>query len=96
MPTPKQQQYLVDDYFLEMMTNLNEKEIATYKRLHKVNVEKQQALLRAVYDLLKPMHDSVWVKNVFEEKVKYLGSEGDGFSLVNDIADLLKLERLDG
>lgn len=93
---PKQQQYLVDDYFLEMMTKLNEKEIATYKRLHKVDVEKQQALLKAAYELLKAMNDSVFVKNVLEEKITYLGYEGDGFSLGNDIAELLKLEKLDG
>lgn len=90
------QQYLVDDYFLDKLTKLNKDEVATYKNLHKVDIEKQKALLKAAYDLLLQANDSIWVINVLETKITYNGSEGDGFSLTNDIADLLGLKRLDG
>jgi hypothetical protein len=93
---PKDRHYLVDDYFLDKLTNLKPEEIVKYKKLHAVDIDKYKALLKAAYELLKAANDCVFVKNILEEKVTYNGYEGDGFSLGNDIADLLKLEKLDG
>jgi hypothetical protein len=93
---PKDKQYLVDEYFLDKLTNLKPEEIVKYKKLHVIDIDKYKALLKAAYDLLKEANDCVFVKNILEEKVTYNGYEGDGFSLGNDIADLLKLEKLDG
>lgn len=87
-------QYLVDDYFLATLTKLNQEEIATYKRLHKVDINMQQELLKAAYELLKKCNQGPYVKNVLTESVSYSGIDGDGFSLANDIANLLKLEEV--
>jgi len=55
---------------------------------------RKDVLLKAAYDLLKKCDDSAYVKNALAEPVVYGGTEGDGYSLANDIAELLDLEEL--
>ena len=54
--------------------------------------DQRVVLLRAAYDLLKKCDEGSYVKNALAVEVEYNGAQGDGFSLMNDIADLLNID----
>lgn len=94
MSNQTEKEYIVNDYFLEKLTKLTPEEIETYKRLHVVNESRERVFLRAAYDLLKSCNNGVYVKNALSVPIVYDGNEKDGYSLANDIADLLNLDEI--
>jgi hypothetical protein len=55
-------------------------------------INRKDILLRATYDLLKICHDSTSVLNVIEEDIFYDDNNCDGFCLMEDIANVLKID----
>lgn len=55
---------------------------------------RERILLKAAYDILKQCHETPYVVNPMLVIATHDGVVWDGFSLANDIADLIELEEL--
>lgn len=73
------------------ITNLENivKKIRTHFETHS---DRKVILLEAVYTLLKECDSGIYVRNILSMEVNYGGTEGDGYSLMNDIAFELGME----
>ena len=86
--------YAVYESFLDNIKAMSPDDISTYKCLHSMDVIKYEELLRATYNLLKKCNNSRTVLNVMEVEINYFNSKGDGYSLLNDIANILDLDEI--
>lgn len=55
------------------------------------NIEQKDILLKATHSVLKECNKGIYVKNAMSIEVNHDSYGGDGYSLMNDIADLLDI-----